>query len=287
MNCLWALDTAHTVIYRFNDTLCKTGPALSEFDFVGCDPASGRNQEFSLIWEQLSLSDEYEVHIGKDTIFSLRVGQTEPVTNPFYPPPVVTSPAYCIPAAQVLECGHTFFWRIRTRHAITGETIRSPWSIVSDFDVKAGFPVTTEYYGAKLLSPENGCGCPCESPVCFSWAPYKETTSYLFELSENNDMSNPLISNTVMGSTAYQYTKSLKCNMNYFWRVMALEPVESEWSATFSFMTQVAEMPAMSQRDVQASSTSRTPVWAWVLIALGTIGCTNVLVIAIHRMNEP
>ncbi|MEJ2739073.1 MAG: hypothetical protein P8105_04475 [Dehalococcoidia bacterium] len=286
MNCLWALDTANTVIYRFNDTLCKKGPALSEFDFVGCDPASGRNQEFSLVWEQLSLSDEYEVHVGKDTIFSLRVGQTEPDENPFYPPVVVTSPAYCIAAAQALECGHTFYWRIRTRHAITGETIRSPWSIVSDFDVKAGFPVTTEYYGVQLLSPDNGCGCPCESPACFSWSPYKETDSYLFELSEKSDMSKPLVSDTVTGSTAYQYTGNLKCNTNYFWRVIALEPVESEWSAVFSFMTQEREMPAMRQREIQTSDESKTPVWVWVLIALGTIGCANVLVISLHRMKQ-
>jgi hypothetical protein len=151
--------------------------------------------------------------------------------------------------------------------------------------VKAGFPVTTEYYGVQLLSPDNGCGCPCESPACFSWSPYKETESYLFELSENSDMSEPLVSDIITGSTAYQYTGNLKCNTNYFWRVIAQEPVESEWSATFSFMTQEGEMLAMRQREAQISNTPGTPVWAWVLIALGTIGCANVLIIAVRRMD--
>ena len=99
-------------------------------------------------------------------------------------------------------------------------------------------------------------------------------------------MSDPLVSDIVTGSTAYHYMKSIKCNTNNFWRVMALEPVESEWSATFSFMTQATEMPSMSQREIQTSGTSKTPVWAWILIALGTIGCTNVLIIAVRRMNR-
>jgi hypothetical protein len=283
MNCLWGVDTANGIIYRFNDTLCKTGPALTSFDFVGCDPASGRNQEFSLEWEQLSLSDEYEAHLAKDNVFTLRVGQPEPVTNPFYQPPVITMPAYCVGPADVLECGHTFYWRIRTRYAITGETIRSPWSVVENFDIKAGLPVVTEYYGIRLLAPENGCGCPCDSPACFSWSPYKETTAYRFELSEKSDMSNPLVSTDITGSTAYQYVGSLKCNTNYFWRVMALEPVPGEWSATFSFMTQAGELPSMPSSHVR---TSKTPVWIWVLIALGATGCVNVLIIAARRMKQ-
>jgi hypothetical protein len=99
-------------------------------------------------------------------------------------------------------------------------------------------------------------------------------------------MSDPLISDTVTGSTAYQYTRSVKCNTNYFWRVMAIKPVESEWSATFSYMTQESEMPSIPQREMNVAGTSKTPVWAWVLIALGTIGCANVLIISLRRMKH-
>jgi hypothetical protein len=155
---------------------------------------------------------------------------------------------------------------------------------VENFDVKAGFPVTAEYYGVRLLAPKNGCNCPCDSPACFSWSPYKETTAYVFELSKNSDMSNPIVSETVTGSTAYQYTKRLQCNTNYFWRVKALEPVPGDWSAVFSFMTQAGEMPSRPSSGTVPSS--KTPVWAWVLIGLGTLGCANVLIIAARRMNE-
>ena len=64
---------------------------------------------------------------------------------------------------------------------------------------------------------------------------------------------------------------------------MALEPVPGDWSAVFRFMTQAEEMPLMPSGHVE---TSKTPVWVWALISLGTITCANVLLIAVRRMHE-
>ena len=80
-------------------------------------------------------------------------------------------------------------------------------------------------------------------------------------------MSSPLVSTTVSNATAYQYDGTVKCNTNYFWRVMAVEPAPSEWSAVFSFMTQAEEVappPPVIPEEV-------TPMWVWVIIAIGAV----------------
>jgi hypothetical protein len=164
-----------------------------------------------------------------------------------------------------LECGHTYYWKVRVVDETTDDAVTSPWSDARSFTIKAGFRVTTPYYGPQLLAPDNGCGCACDAPICFSWSPFKETVQYKFELSENSDMSSPLVSTTV-DTTAYQYTGTVKCNTNYFWRVMAVEPAPSEWSAVFSFMTQ-PEPPAPAP----PAPAPEVPIWVWILIAIGAI----------------
>ncbi len=103
-----------------------------------------------------------------------------------------------------LECGHSYFWRVRVLDETTRDAVVSPWSEVRGFTIKAGFRVTTPYFGPQLLAPDNGCGCACNAPMAFSWSPFKETTEYQFTLSENADMSSPLVS-TAVKTTAYQY----------------------------------------------------------------------------------
>jgi len=167
--------------------------------------------------------------------------------------------------APSLECGHTYFWKVRVSNETTDDWVWSPWSEARSFTIKAGFRVTTPYYGPQLLSPDNGCGCACNAPIAFSWSPFKETVEYKFELSENSDMSSPLVSTTTK-TTAYQFTGTAKCNKTYFWRVQATKPAPSEWSAVFSFMTQ-PEPP----KPTPPPPAPETPMWVYVIIAIGAI----------------
>ncbi|UCH51917.1 MAG: hypothetical protein JSV54_04010 [Chloroflexota bacterium] len=94
----------------------------------------------------------------------------------------------------------------------------------------------------RLLSPSNGClGCPVDQPS-FSWEPYKETTKYKFVLAEDAAMTQ-IVKEAEMIGTSYEYDGKLDYRTNYFWRVMALEPVHIDWSATFSFQTEAAPPP--------------------------------------------
>jgi hypothetical protein len=242
---------------------------------------SGRAQEVNLCWEQLSLADAYDIEVAKDSDLSIKVIDwvAEDAVTGFLVPASVTSPCAYFPAggrvakragsaiAQWgnLECGHAYYWRVRVRHAATTEVIRSPWSEVRSFAVKAGLPVRAEYYGPTLLSPGNGCmGCAVK-PASFSWAPYKETTKYRFVLAKDAAMTQVIVQATV-ATTAYKYEDTLDYSTNYFWRVMALEPVPSDWSATFSFKTE----PTLAPLPLPAEPPA-TPLWVWVVIGIGTI----------------
>ncbi len=280
-NELWSVDTANDFIYRFQDNLCKLGPFTIASGGIGCDPVSGRAQEVNLCWEQLSLADAYDIEVAKDEDFSIKVLDwvAGDGRQNFFTPADVTKPCAFIPAgghiaeragsaiAQWgnLECGHVYYWRVRVRHAATTEVIGSPWSEVRSFAVKAGLPVSMPYYGLRLLSPNNGCiGCPVE-PASFSWSPFKETTKYRFVLAKDAAMTQ-VVAQATVATTAYEYKGTLDYSTNYFWRVMALEPAPSDWSATFSFQTEPA--PALPTLPAEAST---TPLWAWVVITIGAI----------------
>ena len=213
-----------------------------ETTLIGCDPVTGRAQEVNLCWEQLCVADRYDIEVAKDPDFSILVidWTTEAVCGGLTPEDV-TQPCAYIPAGGVasilegsaiaaagnLECGHTYYWRVRARRCATGQWLRSPWSEVMSFTVKAGLPVNTPYYGPQLLSPDNGCvGCPVK-PVSFSWSPFKETTKYQFLLAKDAEMTQIVVEAEV-STTAYEYDGTLEYDTNYFWRVRALEPAPSD-----------------------------------------------------------
>jgi hypothetical protein len=288
------------LLWEYTDCMAKKGPKLTMDDgtIIGCDPATGRNQEVNFTWEQLCIANAYEINVGKDKSMSQFVFQASPIR---FAPPQLMSPALVYPTgggplgyfgpidcggpaiwqgsivgtpkAPPLECGHLYYWKIRVRDETTCDAVRSPWSDTRAFTIKAGFRVTTPYYGPQLLAPDNGCGCPCLAPICFSWSPFKETQEYKLELSTNADMSSPLVS-TAVKTTAYQYTGTAKCNTIYFWRVQATKPAPSEWSAVFSFQTQ-KEAPAPAPPAVPPG----TPMWVWIVIVIGAILVIVVLVL--------
>jgi len=233
--CLWA----------FTDTLARAGPRLLEPEkgaALGCDPVSGRNQEVDLRGEQLSLADEYEIQVAKDKAFSLRVTEAEPQNNPFYEPDSVTSPAYRITPGMLPEAGTTYYWRARVRHAATGQTIRSQWSEMYSFSIKAGLPVVSPYLGAQALKPGHDASKIPVSPIAFSWTAFNEATEYNFVLAEDSALKNIVAKETVP-TTAYEYGGELDYGTSYFWQVTANKPVPSEPSPVFSFTTEARPVP--------------------------------------------
>jgi hypothetical protein len=114
--------------------------------------------------------------------------------------------------------------------------------------------------------------------MSFSWSPLNDITKYRFVLAKDAAMTE-VVKETVVTTTSYDYDGELEYGQVYFWRVMALEPTPSDWSATFSFETEPA--PSSSQ----AVPAPQTPLWAWVIIVVGLI-LLIVIIVLIFRMRR-
>ncbi len=265
---------------------------------VGCDPVTGRSQEVDLTWEELCLSSQYQVQIAKDPAFTLIV-----FDSGVFAPASSTSPALIIPPGAPttswmaratpgmyapLEAGHTYYWRARVRGDAWGGSIRSPWSYepltgqgnLRSFTVKSGLQATTPYHGLQLLFPNNACiGYPVK-PVSFSWSPFKECTKYKFVLAKDAALTY-IVAEAEVTTTAYEYEGTLDYGSSYFWRVMAVEPAPSDWSAVFTFQTEAAPPPAPPATPVPPA----TPLWAWAVIA-GAGMLVTVIIILIFMIRR-
>jgi hypothetical protein len=263
------------LLWAFIDTLSGRGPRLIEpadGAALGCDPVSGRNQDISLSWEQLSLADAYEVEIAKDQDFNLRVTEAEPSTNPYYTPPAVTNPAYRILPAGLPEANATYYWRIRVRQAATGQVIRSYWSDTSSFIIKAGLRVVSPYLGAQALQPVHGaCNLPV-SFIAFSWTPFKGTTEYRFVLARDSALTDIVVQD-YLPTTAYKYNGRLDYDTSYFWQVTPTKPLPGEPSPVFCFITVVEPTPSQ----VPSPLYDQLLQWLQVSVLINVLGFVSVL----------
>jgi hypothetical protein len=157
----------------------------------------------------------------------------------------------------------------------------SPWSEVHSFTVEAGTQTSSTSYGMQAIYPNNGTNACPANQVSFSWTPLNDTTKYRFVLAKDAALTE-VIADAVVTTTAYNYDGQLEFGQAYFWKVMALEPAPSDWSATFTFQTEAAPVPAFLE-PVPPSPT--VPIWGWVFIGLGLI-LIIVVIVLIFRMRR-
>ncbi len=257
---------------------------------ISSDPVSGQSEEVDLRWQELCMSSEYQVQIAKDPSFTIIVLDTGPFgpadsgsPGAYYPAGGRSPSPSSLTSWGNLEAGHTYYWRARVRQAASGQQMLSPWSEMSSFTVKAGTAASTDFYGVQPINPDNGeIGCPITS-ASFSWSPMADTTSYKFVLAKDAGMTQVVV-DEIVGTTAYSYQGLLEYDRAYFWRVMAMEPVPSDWSATFSFRTESAPPSAAA-----AVPPPGPPAWAWAIIVIGLIllAVIIVLIFLMRRKQAP
>ncbi|OGO14292.1 MAG: hypothetical protein A2Z02_06985 [Chloroflexi bacterium RBG_16_48_7] len=91
---------------------------------------------------------------------------------------------------------------------------------------------------------------------------------------------------TEVPATAYQYARNLKCGSSYYWRVRAVAPFPSDWSATYTFLTGSEAKPAPSPAAKTASQSLRASTGiVMIMIGIGTllIVCVLILVMRTRR----
>jgi hypothetical protein len=294
-NTLWAIDNRPYnwtnkvgCLWAYTDTVAKVGPwttSPASGDFIPIDPVSGRAKEVDFRWRQLSYASVYELQIAKDREFSIRVLVSENITPVdqlapacFFPScGLVPTPASEIANWGSLESGHTYYWRVRVRGAVTGEIVRSPWSATMYFTIEAGLPARTKQLGPALLGPVNGARGVSPSPA-FSWSPMPGTTRYEFILAKDAALTQ-LIVKVKVPTTAYKYDGKLEWNAAHFWQVRALEPIASEPSPVASFTVITKKAPMASH----ASPSSVSLLWACVGIATIYVALVVAIVVLIKR----
>jgi len=295
-------------VWKYIDDLAWNGPTPTSpvsNTTVKYDPVSGRAGQLDLMWKPVSLSRGYRIEIAKDEDFALKVadignpwggktstlGKPPTYTDAPYIPPDLDAPALVIPpgggtvidgnsdnwTVPALEAGHTYYWRVTVQSVATGDYITSPPSWREIFTVQAGLPASHPYYGLQLLSPGNGClGCTTK-PASFSWSPFRDTQGYRFVLARDAAMTDVVV-DTELPTAGYSYEGALDYGTVYFWRVMAVEPMPGDWSATFCFRTESAPAPPPSYPQRQL------PPWAWVIIIGGLLVDTYLLVLLLRRV---
>lgn len=248
---------------------------VTDSGMVNCDPVTGRNASIDMAWEQLCLSSKYQVQIARDPGFTLKV-----YDSGIMDPADVTAPAFWYPPGN-LEAGHTYYWRVRTRQAATGQYLVSPWSDPQSFTVRPGYAVRADSYGMQALTPVNGStGWPV-SPASFSWSGYPDISKYRFILAQDPQLQN-IVVEEFTSTTSYGLKGSLDYETAYYWQVTAVEPVPSDPSAVFIFQTTEAPEVVVFASGSDASS---IPPWALAVIIAGIllISITLFLIIRVKR----
>jgi len=277
---LWAIDNQ---LYNYNanvgrlweytDIIAKVGPwttAPASESLIPVDPRSGRAVEINFAWRSLGNISVYELQVAKDIDFTNRVLVNENITPVSQVAPEVYLPAGAlIPVSgsniggwSNLESGHTYYWRVRARSAITGEIVRSPWSATMYFTVESGVRTTSPYLTFSLFSPTYGAKDVSTSPS-FSWSGMPGTTEYEFVMAKDIALQQVIVKVNVP-TTSYLYEGKLDYNTNYFWQVRSILPVVSDVSPIGTFTVVAESKPATTEEEPAPP----TPSWIYWIIAV-------------------
>lgn len=129
-----------------------------------------------------------------------------------------------------LSFGKEYFWRVRARH----DADTSIWTSVWNFNT-----INT----VLLNEPENDALDIDVLPI-LEWDKISGTVSYQLQYDTIADFNNPfdiIIPNSEDDAITYQLDNSLKHKQNYFWRVRAINTVDTTmWSDVWTFKTKSA-----------------------------------------------
>ena len=297
-NSLWAIDNnnynyAHEIgrLWGYTDTLSKVGPSTSapaSGSTIPVDPKTGRAAEVNFSWRSLSNVFVYELQLAKDINFTNRVLVNEDITPTSQLAPEVFIPAGAlIPVSGSniggwanLESGHTYYWRVRARASVTGETVRSPWSATMYFTVEAGLPTASPYPSVILFNPTYGSKNVSNSPG-FSWSGMPKTSKYEFILAADPSLQDVIVK-TEVPTTSYLYDGKLNYGTTYFWQVRALEPVVSDPSPIGTFTVKAAPTPTTPS----VETPTPIPVWVWWIIAVVTMLVASMIAFAMVKPGQ-
>ncbi len=206
------------------------------------------------------------------------------------PAPVVSA----IYGRGTFDPGETYYWKVQAATPFNGS-----FSETRNFTIApsaASVPV--------IASPPNGSLDVGTNPS-FSWTPVTGTTMYEFQLDTGTTFTAPMVSEQT-ATTAIMPNVTLEEGRSYFWRVRALEPVPSEWSAIGTFVVAVPEPPPVTPTQTIAptptftievppavtvtiptqETTEVSPAYIWAIIIIGAVLVIAVIVLIVRTRRQ-
>lgn len=257
-------------VWTFEDCYAKAAPALTspaDDALIPADPCTCINLEVILRWDRQCDACSYDIQVALDEDFTELVVLALSADMEEYTPPKAKEPTYVI-ARGALNCDNTYYWRVRSSDAETGQLIHSWWSDAQSFRVAPG-PGT----GIVMITPEAGATEVAITNIAFTWDITSSADTYEWVLSENADLSAAEKTETGLIIKAYTFTGTLDYSTPYYWTVTAFKDGNPVDQATATFTT-VAEEVSPPPADVPP-----TPAWVWVVIALGAVLVIVVIVL--------
>jgi hypothetical protein len=111
--------------WTFEDCYAKHAPDLTspaDGATIASDPSTCSNVPFALLWDRLCNACEYDIQFALDADFTKIVYEES-----YYLPSAGDAPSYLV-MKGALSCKVTYYWRIRSVKAETGQVIHSWWS---------------------------------------------------------------------------------------------------------------------------------------------------------------
>jgi hypothetical protein len=252
-NRLWSVDSAHTSLITYIDSLAQpptlTSPADEEAGLGMLINDTVKN--ISLDWETLDGATEYEWQLDYDNEFSSVPTGFEGNTR---------ASSAQLPA---LDPTTTYYWRVRA-----SEPVLSPWSAKWSFTTSFG----TEAYAPELESPEAGATGVSIKPI-FQWSAIAGANGYELVVSTHSAVDNPTILKTgsfALPNTAWETNIELDYDTTYYWKVRAVSAdTSSPWSAVSAFTTESSSSLPTTGSVLPADSPTTFNWTEWLLPAGG------------------
>jgi hypothetical protein len=293
-NILLALDwnAGAPVIMTYEDTLAAPIVLTSPGAGVGIDDTGAvfldwepLNDDTVANWElQINSDEDFP---GSSQVFAAGAlfGDSDYNWNAFS--------GGAVPAAGIIPAaGGEYFWRVRVA---MGQPVLSRFSEVRSFTMEVAPP------GAVL----NVAPAPGEQDVntmpSFSWGAIGGADLYEFELAADSEFTDIVTSGT-SGSNVFVSDVELEYGATYYWRVRGLAfngAPAGDWNVSvFStmFEPEEAEPPVVIQEPgppaeqpdiILTVPTAETPVYVWVIIAIGGLLVVAMVILIIRTRAQP
>jgi hypothetical protein len=303
------VDDVGGAVWTFEDCYAKKQVELvypADGFVLGTSSCGCCNVPFTIKWDRLCDACCYEIE------FAFDAGFTEPYTPYEYATASVTDGGmpdfswYCpgsVPGAAPTAAANpslflgcyfqpetTYYWRVRTVEAGTGQEIHSWWSDAQSFTV-----APTAAAGAiDLVAPVPGATDVGIKNVGFSWSILATADAFDWVLSPNADLTSPLATKTGLTGTATTYTGTpLTYGTTYYWQVKAYNGgalISTSPIGTFTTTPHGAfcsaidgacfdSQSALDAHNAELTKPAATPFWVWVVIGIGAVLVIVVIVL--------